>query len=231
MAKDSSHDQYAGIARALSTEHGVATTLENACTTALQIIDRCDHAGISLVVKGSKVDAVTTSDEVASRAYELQNLTGEGPCMDTVEDQETVYVADLRGDQRWPDWSAQVADELEVRSVLSLQLFIGPRTFGSLDLFSATPDAFHLEDRLSALALAAHVAVAMTAAQQRQGTETALLNRAVIGRAEGRLIERLGIKADEAFTVLVRASQARNVKLVEVAADIAENGVPDDMLG
>jgi transcriptional regulator with GAF, ATPase, and Fis domain len=231
MTRDASGDQYAGVARALSTEHGIVATLENAIATALRIVDRCDHAGISLVVKGSVVDTVTASDSTVERAYELQTKTGEGPCLQTLREHETVYSPDLRSEERWPLWSHKVVEELGVCSVLSLQLFVGSKTFGSLDLFSNTPDAFRLDDRVSALALAAHVAVAMTAAQDRQGMESALLTRTVIGQAEGRLIERLGLTPDQAFAALVRASQTTNTRLTDVAAEIVENGVRIELFG
>jgi transcriptional regulator with GAF, ATPase, and Fis domain len=231
MSKDSSGDQFAAIARALSTEHGILATLENATATALKVVDRCDYAGISLVVKGSDVNTVSATDDVVDRAYKLQTETGEGPCLQTVLEHETVYSPDLRSEDRWPQWSSRAVEELEVRSVLSLQLFVGPKTFGSLDLFSTTPDAFRLDDRMSALALAAHVAVAMTAAQDRQGMESALLTRTIIGRAEGRLMERLGLTPEQAFAALVRASQTTNTRLYEVATDTVENGVNPELFG
>jgi AmiR/NasT family two-component response regulator len=52
----------------------------------------------------------------------------------------------------------------------------------------------------------------------------ALTSREVIGRAEGILIERERITADQAFGVLRRASQHLNIKLREVATYIVETG-------
>jgi transcriptional regulator with GAF, ATPase, and Fis domain len=226
MSKDSSGDQFARISRHLSTEHGIVGTLELSVATALDLVDTCDYAGVALVSKQeAKVASVVTTDGVVDRAYELQNELGEGPCLQSVAEDETVYAADLRAEERWHGWSSRVVDELDIRSVLSLQLFVGPRTFGSLDLFSASPDAFGLEDRVSALALAAHVAVAVTAAVDRQGMQSALLTRTIIGQAQGMLMERMGLKSDQAFAALVRVSQARNVKLHVIAADIVENGI------
>jgi transcriptional regulator with GAF, ATPase, and Fis domain len=231
MSKDSSGDQFARISRYLSTEHGVVATLELSVATALDLVETCDHAGISLVGKqAAQVATVSATDSVVEHVYRLQNELGEGPCLQSVADEESVYSADLRSEQRWPRWSGRVVDELDIRSVLSLQLFVGPKTFGSLDLFSTSPDAFGLEDRVSALALAAHVAVAMTAAVDRQGMQSALLTRTTVGQAQGMLMERKGLKSDQAFAALVRLSQARNVKLHEIAADIVENGIGPDLL-
>ena len=50
--------------------------------------------------------------------------------------------------------------------------------------------------------------------------ETAIVNRTVIGRAEGILMERFDISPDHAFAVLRRVSQHRNVKLNRIAEEL-----------
>lgn len=52
----------------------------------------------------------------------------------------------------------------------------------------------------------------------------ALGSRDVIGQAKGILMERHGVTADAAFSVLSRVSQAENIKLAEVARRFVENG-------
>jgi AmiR/NasT family two-component response regulator len=47
----------------------------------------------------------------------------------------------------------------------------------------------------------------------------AVVNRDLIGQAKGILMERHRITADTAFALLAEASQHRNVKLTEVAAN------------
>jgi len=232
MVKDSSGDQFAAIARSLSSEHGTAATFERATATALQIVDGCDYAGIALIERRGEVSTLTaTDDKVIKRVHELQVETGEGPDVDSIADQETVYSADLRTEERWPEWTARVLDETDVRSALSLRLYTGPgRQMGTLNLFSKSPDAFLLEDRVSALALAAHVAVAIGAAQGRQTLESALFHRTTIGQAEGMLMQRFGLSPDAAFGALVRLSQASQTKLHHVAAEIVANGITFDTL-
>jgi AmiR/NasT family two-component response regulator len=57
----------------------------------------------------------------------------------------------------------------------------------------------------------------------------ALGTRETIGQAEGILIERERITADQAFQVLRKASQHLNVKLREVARYVVETGeIPSD---
>jgi AmiR/NasT family two-component response regulator len=52
----------------------------------------------------------------------------------------------------------------------------------------------------------------------------ALASRDVIGQAKGILMERFKITADEAFGLLVQASQHRNVRVAELAFELAETG-------
>jgi AmiR/NasT family two-component response regulator len=53
----------------------------------------------------------------------------------------------------------------------------------------------------------------MSDAQQQQGFRDALGTRDVIGQAEGILMERFQVSDEQAFAVLVHASQAENRKL------------------
>ena len=52
----------------------------------------------------------------------------------------------------------------------------------------------------------------------------ALLSRDVIGQAKGVLMERFKVTADEAFALLVRASQHQNLRVAELARGLAETG-------
>ncbi len=229
MGTDVSGDQFAEIARSLSSQQGVGATLEHATLTALAIIDGCDHAGVSLVTKKHKIETIAQTDDVVRRADELQYEHREGPCLQSIHEQETVYSPDLSHERRWPSWAPRARAELGIRSVLGLQLFVGPTSLGCLNLFSDSPEAFQADQRISALALASHVAVAMTAEQNHQDLNSALVNRTIIGRAEGMLMQRFDITADQAFAALVRISQDRNIKLHLVAADIAEKGIRPDL--
>lgn len=202
---------------------------DRATAAALSIVEGCDHAGISLVTRRGGIETVAPTDDVASRADELQYGVGEGPNLQSIAEHETVYAEDLLTEGRWPQWSKAVADELGLRSVLALQLFVGTRTMGSLNLYSRTPAAFPADRRTTALSLAALVAVAVAAAHEQDALESALVSRTVIGQAEGMLMQRLGITADQSFAALVRMSQARNLKLHLVAAEIVESGVRPEL--
>jgi AmiR/NasT family two-component response regulator len=52
----------------------------------------------------------------------------------------------------------------------------------------------------------------------------ALASRDVIGQAKGILMERFKVTADEAFHLLVLASQHENVRVAELGGQLAETG-------
>ena len=49
-----------------------------------------------------------------------------------------------------------------------------------------------------------------------------MTSRTIIGQAEGILMERLGIDADEAFAYLRRVSQSENRKLIMICSEIVK---------
>lgn len=78
-----------------------------------------------------------------------------------------------------------------------MQLFVGPDALGSLNLYSDQPDAFGPDDRISSLALAAHIAVAFTAEREHEGASSTIVNRTVIGQAQGMLVQRVELTPNQ----------------------------------
>jgi len=195
------------------------TTLEKVVRVASEIIQGCDLVGIS-VVHGGGIDTPVGSDEKLNRIDELQFVLREGPCFDALQMHEIVHSPDLANDKRWPRWGRLVAKEVGVVSNVSYRLYTTHDTLGAMNLYSLKPDAFDADDINNGQALAAHVGVALAASQNAEHLRTAISNRTTIGRAEGILMERFGIPPGQAFAVLRRVSQRRNVKLNRVAEEL-----------
>jgi GAF domain-containing protein len=213
-------DRFADIARSLGAQTSELGTLERALSVAVEIVEGCQHAGISLVVGGRRIETPAATSNVALRGDQLQYELGEGPCLDSIAYHETVLSPDLLKETRWPTWAPQVARELGVRSMLCFQLFTSARSLGALNLYSESVDAFHSESQAVGLTLAAHIAVALAASREIDTRDVAMLNRTVIGQAEGILMERYDLSSDKAFSVLKRVSQDTQTKLVLVAAEL-----------
>lgn len=157
---------------------------------------------------------------MAAFADQLQGELGEGPALDTLWNEETVYVPELADEDRWPTWGARLNDKTGTRSVLTFRLFTLKDVIGALSMYSTEADAFSDEDKVEGLALAAHIAIAVIAAQRLDHYETALDSRTIIGQACGLVMERYDLDADRAFALLARLSTTQNVKLRDVAAEL-----------
>lgn len=196
-------------------------------SAAMALVARCDHAGITINDKRVLVTRAS-SDEVVQRANALQHELGEGPCLDVMRDQNTVVSTSLEQDQRWPTWAPRVHAELGVGSMMSLLVYTDRVSFGALSLYARDGQRFDADDVAVGQALAAQLAVSMAAERQIDQLGLGMNNRIVIGQAQGILMERLDITADQAFEYLRRASMHTNRKVVEIAKEIAgTRGLPD----
>lgn len=211
--------QLADGARSMQAKTSTQETLDEAVQVAVEIIEGCDLAGMS-VINPDGIDTPAGSGDALKRLDSLQFELKEGPCFDALHHHEIVLSRDLATDPRWPTWGPRVAMEISVRSIVSYRLFTSADTIGAMNLYSHETDAFDTEDIENGGALAVHVAVALADAQNVKHLETAISVRTGIGRAEGILMERFDLSPAQAFAVLRRISQKRNIKLNRVAEEL-----------
>jgi len=216
------------IARTLQEEHGdVDATLQSITTAAVDTVAGAEFASVSLV-RGRRVESRGATSERAREIDQLQTDVDEGPCLDSLRNEETVHVTDFATERRWPRFAAAAA-ERGARSLLSFQLFTEGDNLGALNLYAGQPDSFDADDETVGALFAAHAAVALSAAQQEQNLRQAIDNRDLIGQAKGILMERYWLTASQAFELLVRASSHTNRKLFDVAEELTSTGsMPED---
>jgi hypothetical protein len=159
---------------------------------------------------------------------QMQIDTDQGPCLDASTTGSTYYADDLIDDERWPTF-APLAVDAGIRSVLAYSL--STTRPSALNLYSRLPAAFGATDRAQGQLFATLAHLALDSAEERASDEQrtgnlieALRTRELVGQAQGILMERERITADQAFDVLRRASQHMNIKLREVAATLVETG-------
>ena len=169
--------------------------------------------------------------QLAMDADQLQYDRGYGPCLDAGRSGEVFLVADMRKEERWPDY-ARGAAGLGVGSSLSIPLPFQGATIGALNNYARRPAGFGEADVALAEEVAAFVAIAVVNAEgSARATDDvanmrrAMESRSVIEQAKGILMERYKITSEQAFTLLTHASQRTNVKLREVAEELTSTGV------
>lgn len=198
-----SQDRFAAVARELQRQQSEGDTLDRIVEYAVEIIDGCDHAAISIVRPKRTVVTEATTDDLARAGDEHQYTLDEGPCLDTIRHQETVSSPSLAKDDRWPSWPKWATEELGIASMLCFQLFTSDYSYGGLNLYSDRENAFNIDDETAGFALAAHAAVALASSRRIDNLNIAVLQRTRIGQAEGILVERYGITNANAFKVLL----------------------------
>jgi GAF domain-containing protein len=209
--------EFAAMARRMAAP----TDLEHALSVlsaGAQDAFMCDAVGILLVKDGRVTTAAATGPEV-QRADELQMQSGEGPCLQAITHREDYLSDDLRNDERWPVWGPLAAD-LGWNSILSIGLIGGDKAFGALNLYSRQTAYFAAEDLGLGEVFSAQASVALAGARERDTLLRAVEARHLIGQAQGILMERYSIDAEQAFTVLRRYSSHMNRKLRLVAGDV-----------
>ena len=211
------------LARSLESEDDVGGTLDAIVHAAVGTVPGAQHASLSSVQRHREVITRAATSELSRAVDSAQYETGQGPCLDTLYEQETVRLPDLDSETRWPEFTSR-ARELGVGSMLAVRLYVAGDDLGVLNLVSTERDAFGDESEQVGLLFAAHAAVAMAAAQEQEQLRRGMASRDLIGMAKGILMERYKISGDQAFRVLVRFSQTENRKLHELAEELIRTG-------
>jgi len=210
----------------------IQDTLDQVVNLAVSSIDGCDFAGIFLR-EGAAVTTPVCSDPVVTEIDALQHAAGEGPCLDALGGGGPFYAEDLGSEPRWPVFGPQAVAH-GVYCVLALTLDLGTAP-GALNLYARQPRAFTAVDRAQGLLLSSLAGAAFTTARVHEEEQhraaqlrEALSTREMIGQAQGILMERERVSAEQAFDILRKASQHLNLKLRVVAQSLVDTGERPD---
>jgi ANTAR domain/GAF domain len=210
------------------------TLLSDRCVEVLDV----SAAGIMLVAAEGDLRVIASSSD-AMRIVELFELqSDEGPCVDCYRDGTLIVNQNLaEAVDRWPRF-APVAMESGFRSAHALPMRLRGSVIGALNLFRAEVGELEPADVLAAQALADVATIAIL--QHRVGIEAHVLNtqlnealnsRIMIEQAKGVIAERAGIDTDEAFARLRRHARSNNLRLADVAADVASGKLAVEAFG
>lgn len=181
--------------------------------------------GIS-VIRHKKATTVASSSPCARAMDQLQHKYGDGPCLTAMRGMVTVLVPDLRLEGRWPAY-VQAVTGLGILSVIGVPLQLEGPSRAALNLYSELPHAFSGQPIASAEAFAEQASKGLQLALRlgqlqdtRDDMSAAMKSRTVIDLATGAIMAQNGCSQNEAFKVLLQASNTRNIKLSEVAARV-----------
>jgi GAF domain-containing protein len=202
-------------------------TLDHVAHLTVAAVEPAQYAGLTMIVEGRQRTAVFTHPEVPE-IDQAQYDTGEGPCLAAFETGEVHIIESTDEPGRWPEFRRTAARH-GIRSTLSVPVVAEHGSLGALNLYSSTVKAFGPYEQEITGRFAEQSAVVLANAQaywdakamsERLGE--AMAARAIIEQAKGILMGAQRCTADDAFELLVRASQRENVKLRDIAARIVE---------
>jgi GAF domain-containing protein len=189
--------------------------------------------GVTLLRRKSAA-TVASSSEHAKNMDEIQYKFGDGPCLRAAREHRTIYVADLKTDDRWHDYAEAVLQH-GIRSVLAVPIPLDGDVNAGLNLYSHVVDNFDEEAIQAAETFAGQASKGLSlSVRLTQQAETAahlkaaMESRTTIDLAVGIIMGQNRCSQDRAFEILRSASSSRNIKLRDIAAGIvASTGQSD----
>jgi GAF domain-containing protein len=190
-------------------------------------------AGLTLETQRGPRTSVFTDAE-APEIDQAQYDTGRGPCLSSMRTGEINRIDDTADDRRWPEFS-RAARAHGIGSTLSPPLVVPDHEpAGALNLYAREEHAFDEAAEAEAQAFAEQAAAVLLNTQAywdkselSEQLQQALQSRAAIEQAKGIMMAREGCSPEEAFQILVRASQRTNAKLRDIATDIVARAQRD----
>ena len=227
------HDRYsdavaslAELTRALAEDESVPETLQSILALIRRLVPGCDAASVTMLSDNGQPATIAATAEETYELDHRQYVLRDGPCLDAARGRQVNRWSLSEAEQRWPDFT-RLAEEMGLRSYLSAGLSWDGQPLGALNLSSRHPDGFgRVDERLLALftgPASAAVVASRRYAQARDlagQLDQALRSRAVIDQAIGIVMAESRCDASAAFAALGRASNNRNVKLRDLAAEI-----------
>jgi GAF domain-containing protein len=220
----------AALSRFFVGDGTLSDTLSRVADLTLEAVPSADLVGLTIIVEGRERTAVYT-DETAPEIDNAQYDFAEGPCLEAFRQGRATTIDSTREPGRWPEFR-KVAASHGVFSTLSLPLMVDDAAVGALNLYARRERAFDGVDHERGELFASQAAIVLANAQAywdarelSEGLAEAMKHRAVIEQAKGLLMGAEGVDEDEAFRILVRASQRENLKLRAIAQRIVNEAV------
>lgn len=178
------------------------------------------------LLREKKAATAASSDPRAAALDEIQYTYGDGPCMTAARTHTLVHVPDVTTENRWPGYT-DAAVAAGIGSVLGVPFELEGEAKAALNIYSSQPQAYDQADieavvhqvglASSGLRLAVRLAGHRDTAAD---LAAALTSRTTIDLAVGIIMAQNRCPQHEAVAILKSASNHRNIKLRELAAEL-----------
>jgi anti-anti-sigma factor len=212
-----------GLAR--SSTDMVDAALRLVTTLADETVANADGVSVTLERHGRLMTVAASNDKVLTMDRH-QYETGEGPCLEAKAQGRWFYIESLADETRWPRF-VPLALGQGIHSILSSPLKTSERAQGALNMYSTTKQAFGEREQELAALFADQASQILTAAGQDATDEdtsqrfaAALATRQLIHQAQGVIMARKAVTAQDAIGSLFRDARSGNVTVVGYATEL-----------
>jgi GAF domain-containing protein len=212
-----------------ATDLGTAGALRQAVDACAELF-QVTGSGLLVADQDDVMRAAAATDGPGRVLEDVQEQTGQGPCVDSFVNREIVATDDLACETRWPA-SRDILVSHDVRAVLAVPVAVGGVTVGSLNVYMNRPHQWDESEKAALGSYRELVEVMLHAAlQARHSSELAdqlkyaIDYRAVIERGVGFLMASCGLSAVDAFNLLRRAARDQRRKVPDVAQELLSAG-------
>jgi hypothetical protein len=184
-------------------------------------------AGLTLIQGVERPRTVAASGPLVEQVDAIQYDTGEGPCLEAIEDNDLTASNDLALEDRWPNFCRRAVEETAVRSMFGIRIFLGGDDRGALNFYATEAGAFSELDRGVGAVFSTLASLALQNAVEKRRSDNLLIaleSSRQIGMAMGILMSSKLITADEAFEQLRKASQHLHRRVRDIAEEVMETG-------
>ena len=215
------------LADNLVEDFDVVDLLSHLADRCVDVVDVA-AAGVMLAPPSGALQVVASSSE-AMRVLELYELQADqGPCLDCFGTGEAVVNVDLAAaGSLWPRFAPE-AVAAGFRSVHAVPLRLRGLTIGALNLFRSDVGALDAAEVTAVQGLADIATIAIiqhrvTIDAQRLNSQLseALNSRITIEQAKGKISQAENVDMDSAFRRLRRHARSHNLRLSDLATDVA----------
>jgi GAF domain-containing protein len=211
-----------------------AVPLTHRLCLALVEISGLDGASMSIGYTAPSRTTLCSTDAIAERIEELQDLSREGPGLDAHRQRQVVEVLEPEIETRWPMFSQSFADHPRPGHLLAAPMRPDSEVLGVLTLYAASPAPLEVSpDQVQFLANAIGVAV-LGGFERAEDTDELWSTRDLINQATGMVVAQLRIRPADALALLRAHAFAHDTSVGAIAADVAGRSLifsPDPTTG
>jgi GAF domain-containing protein len=209
---------YAALSKVVLADRPLSEVLEEVALLAKQMLTQAPEVSVTLL-KGRQAQTAAFTGPLAIHLDERQYEKGFGPCLDAAVSGETIKLATDDPDSPYLDF-CEIARRQGVTHSLSVGLPVATPTIGGLNVYSSTDRPLSVDAERIVGTFASFTGILLASAglhsdlaDLEEQLERAVQSRAIVDQAKGIIMAQNRCSGEEAFRMLVRASQDRNIKL------------------